>query len=123
MECFTLMMATRLVSNAQNDVKLLIEFSYIIFAFFVDPLQNSLYFMAHLSASEGRISMSVHHDDYSGMANKVLDTIRLLGVNRAPAEIKVNGVSHEKFSVKPTGEVFIQELRLPANQDFVVEFI
>lgn len=76
--------------------------------------------MGYLTAENGQITMSVHHDDYSDMWSKKLDTVRLMGLTTPPRQITVNGQAHTNFSVKPSGEVLIQELGLAANQPFVI---
>lgn len=78
--------------------------------------------MAHLTAGNNTIAQSVHHDNYSDMRTKVLNTVRLLGLTTPPQSITVNGRSHSDFTVKPSKEVLIEGLNLPANQDFVIAY-
>lgn len=75
-----------------------------------------------MNAAAKTVNYEVSRDEYSGMASKVLDTVRLLGVDPSPTKITVNGNNHSNFTVLPSKEVLVRGLGLTANQNFVLQY-
>jgi len=80
------------------------------------------YFIAQLSVSNKTLSYVAFHDMYEGMATKIVDTVRLLGVSPPPTSITVNEQPHTNFTVLASGEVLVQALNLTANVDFSLQY-
>ncbi|CAL8087113.1 unnamed protein product [Orchesella dallaii] len=87
-----------------------------------DTVANHNYFIAQMSASNKTLNYVSWMNQYPGMGQMIVDTIRLLGASPAPTSITVNGAPHSNFTVLPSGEVLISGLNLTANVDFIMQY-
>lgn len=88
----------------------------------IDPHSKGLYFLAKYTYTSRTLSMSIEHDGYTGMSEKQLDTVRILGEDvGATTRVFFNGREWLDFSVNPEiKEVLVRNLRVQANTAFTI---
>lgn len=84
-------------------------------------IENGQYYLAQYSVSNKTLECSVIENGYPDMAQKRIETIRLLGEGPVTS-VTVNGQPHSNFTQLPSGEVAIGQLDLNPTQACVIEW-
>jgi len=72
--------------------------------------------------SGGILTQTIEVDEYPEMSQKVLGSLRIFGMARKISKITVNGMEHREFTVRPSGEVKVNKLKIPMNSAYAIAF-
>jgi len=86
----------------------------------IEPTLSKSYFEMSFQATKGRCTGTVVHDGFS-MTGKFISSIRLLGAGKVK-KITINGIEHEDFLNRPSGEVKLNELKISMNKGFEINW-
>lgn len=89
----------------------------------IGTVERKEYFLVEkISVRDNTLSWNVTVNGYTEMAEKTLNTIRLLGVSSGIKEMKVNGEVHSDWEEFSSGEIFISTLGLNPTNNFTVSW-
>ncbi|CAL8083188.1 unnamed protein product [Orchesella dallaii] len=88
----------------------------------IEPQDSGLYFLTSYTYNNGTLRNQVERNEFSEMSQKVLNTIRLMGVDREVTGMTVNGNAHTDFTQLPSGEVQVNNLNLTMVTPFTITF-